>query len=99
MVPPDVTINEMWRRMNRFDVDTRERLMGIHNRIDSLSRETVPINVYEERHGNLRARVSVLEETAERAAQYRRNLTIAIIASVVGSLGAVTASLLAVLVH
>ena len=85
--------------MNRTEVDTRERFAAVDTRISDNARRMVPLDVYEERHGNLRARIATLEDSAERALIYRRNLTVAVVGAIVASIGAVVASLLAVNVH
>lgn len=99
MAPHGTTIATLWLIFNRHEQDMRERLKAIDDRITTAAFQAVPREVYEERHLALRERVRNLEDTAERALIYRRNLTIAIAGALVASMGAVVASLLAVLVH
>lgn len=99
MASGGVTVDELWRRCDRADQLMAERFRSIEDRAASVLLATVPREVYEERHLALRERVTNLEEAAERATIYRRNLLIAIVGALVASIGAVVASLLAVLVH
>lgn len=99
MAGSQITLYELWRRVERDEQDTRERLVALDSRIAATAIAAVPRDVYEERHQATVRRVATLEEIMDAAHVYRRNLTIAIITSVVASLGAVVASLLAVLVH
>lgn len=99
MANSGVTVDELWRRCDRADQLMAERFRAIEDRASSVLLATVPREVYEERHLALRERVTNLEETAERALLYRRNMAIAIVGALVASLGAVAASLLAVTIH
>lgn len=99
MAGSQITLYELWRRMERQDADTRERLAAIDTRMAGIVVTSVARDVYEERHQATVRRVITLEETLDAAHIYRRNMTVAIVASVIASIGAVVASLLAVLVH
>ena len=99
MAGSGITLYELWRRVERDEADTRERFRALDDRINTASRDAMPRDVYEERHQATITRVEILEETLEAARLYRRNMALAIVASVVASCGAVVASLLAVLVH
>jgi hypothetical protein len=94
-----ITLYELWRRVERDENDIRERFLTVDARIAETALRGVPRDVYEERHQATLRRVETVEDILDAARIYRRNLTVAIVASVVASIGAVVASLLAVLVH
>lgn len=94
-----ISNDELWRRLERLDNDTRERFRAVDDRITAAAYATVPREVYEERDLALRDRVGIMEDTAKRALVYRRNMLIAVVGALVAAIGAVVASLVAVTVH
>ena len=98
MAGNDITLWELARRLDRFEADQRERSRASDDRMAEGFKACITREGYEERWRAALDRIGDLERRADQSGIYRRNLTVAVVASLVAALGAVLASLVTVLV-
>lgn len=89
----DITLGEVYRRLESLEHRVEQSQAAADDRLARTLTELVRRDVWQVEHQDIEARVGALERLRRDALDWQRNLLIAVVASLLASLGAVVAAL------